>query len=179
MGPLGRHLVGIDQPRSAILHADYVGIGDAGAVIAAELDQFGQFRGGSQLNHRQGQQPGAAPLAHPLEVPEHPLPPALGHRLQQGTLRLRQALKLNPSFARAHYNLGLLLSSKNQPAEAITSLRRAEQLDPSDPGAPYARATIHYRLGDRAASLEAVQTTLTRDPSNVEALQLKAELQSR
>jgi tetratricopeptide (TPR) repeat protein len=93
--------------------------------------------------------------------------------------RLRQALKLNPSFARAHYNLGLLLSSKNQPAEAIASLRRAEQLDPSDAGAPWARATIHYRLGDRAATLEAVETTLARDPSNVQALQLKSELQSR
>jgi predicted CXXCH cytochrome family protein len=93
--------------------------------------------------------------------------------------RLRQALKLNPSFARAHYNLGLLLSGKNQEAEAIASLRRAEQLDPSDPGAPWARATIHYRLGDLAATMEAVESCLARDPSNVQALQLKAELQSR
>lgn len=115
--------------------------------------------------------------------PDIPYLAALGKAelgdLEGAETRLRQTLKLNPSFARAHYNLGLLLSSKNQPAEAIASLRRAEQLDPSDAGAPWARATIHYRLGDRAATLEAVETTLTRDPANVQALQLKAELQSR
>ena len=41
MGRLGRHLVGIHHTGTAILHAEHVGIGAAGAVIAAEVDQFG------------------------------------------------------------------------------------------------------------------------------------------
>jgi len=41
MGRLGRHLVGIHHTGTAILHTEHVGIGAAGAVIAAEVDQFG------------------------------------------------------------------------------------------------------------------------------------------
>ena len=41
MGRLGRHLVGIHHTGAATLHAEHMGIGDAGAVIAAEVDQFG------------------------------------------------------------------------------------------------------------------------------------------
>ena len=41
MGRLRRHLVGIHHTGTAILHAEHMGIGAAGAVIAAEVDQFG------------------------------------------------------------------------------------------------------------------------------------------
>lgn len=73
---------------------------------------------------------------------------------------LRETVKLAPGYARAWYNLGLALSA-NQPQEAIAALRRGEAADPNDPAIPYARATIHARLGEkeeaRAAAIQAVQ----------------------
>ena len=114
---------------------------------------------------------------------EIPYLAALGHAeigdSEGAEVRLRRTIQLDPNFARAHYNLGLLLSGKGETKEAITALRRAEELNALDPGAPYARATIHARLGQREATLAALQTALARDPSYVPALQMKAQLESR
>ncbi len=73
---------------------------------------------------------------------------------------LRATVKIDPSYSRAWYNLGLALSA-NQPQEAIDALRRGEAADPNDASIPYARATIHARLGQKqeaqAAAIQALQ----------------------
>jgi len=90
--------------------------------------------------------------------------------------RLRQALELDPSFSRAWYNLGLLQAGQGQPQAAIASLRRAADTDTASPDAPYARATIHLRLGQAAEALEAAHEALRRAPDHAPARQLVNEL---
>ena len=84
---------------------------------------------------------------------------------------LRETVKLAPGYARAWYNLGLALSA-NQPQEAIVALRSGEAADPNDPAIPYARATIHARLGEKAEAQAAAIQALQIRQDYPEAIQL-------
>jgi tetratricopeptide (TPR) repeat protein len=85
---------------------------------------------------------------------------------QTGTeAKLREAIRLDPRFSRAYYNLGLLLSGQGHDAAAIISLRNASDLGPGDPGPPYALATIYLRLGQTDAAETAAREALRRNPS--------------
>jgi predicted CXXCH cytochrome family protein len=85
---------------------------------------------------------------------------------------LEKAVKLDPGYARAWYNLGLAKSSMNQPQAAIAALRQGEAADPNDPAIPYARATIHARLGQKMEALSAAALALQLRPDFPEARQL-------
>jgi Flp pilus assembly protein TadD len=61
------------------------------------------------------------------------------------TDHLRLALRFDPANRLAHLDLGVVLSSGSESAEAIRHLREAIRLDPSNPDA-------HYRLGRILAS---------------------------
>ena len=108
--------------------------------------------------------------------PEIPYLLALAHAesndMAAAESQFREVLKRDPRFARAHYNLGLLLSSQGKDDAAIASLRAAEEADPASPDAPYARATIHARRGDRDAARAAATEALRRNPAYPPALQL-------
>ncbi|HCN29807.1 MAG TPA: ammonia-forming cytochrome c nitrite reductase subunit c552 [Verrucomicrobiales bacterium] len=90
---------------------------------------------------------------------------------------LRETVRLDPAFARAWYNLGLALNGENQPEEAIAALFQGEKTDPRDPGIPYARATIHARLGQKEAAIHAARQALSRDPAFHDAQHLLQMLQ--
>ena len=86
---------------------------------------------------------------------------------QAGTeAKLREAIRLNPRFARAYYNLGLLLSGQGHDQAAIISLRNAATLGPDDPESSYALATIYLRLGQTAAAATAAREALQRNPAH-------------
>ena len=84
---------------------------------------------------------------------------------------LRETVKLAPGYARAWYNLGLALSA-NQPQEAIAALRHGEAADPNDETIPYARATIHARLGEKEQAQQAAIQALQIRQDYPEAIQL-------
>ncbi len=44
----------------------------------------------------------------------------------------REAIKIAPDFARAHFNLGLALHDEKKQAEAATEFKKAWDLDPGD-----------------------------------------------
>ena len=48
--------------------------------------------------------------------------------LAEAVSAYRQALERDPSFADAHYNLGLLLESSGKKADAISHLRAARKI---------------------------------------------------
>jgi Flp pilus assembly protein TadD len=77
---------------------------------------------------------------------------------------LLEAVQLDPQHARAWYNLGLAESSMELLESALDRLIRAETVDPIDPRAPYARATIHARLGQFREAREAALESLRRHP---------------
>ena len=96
---------------------------------------------------------------------------------QAGTeAKLREAIRLNPRFARAYYNLGLLLSTQGHDQAAIISLRNATTLGPEDPEPPYALATIYLRLGQIAAAKTAALEALQRNPAHQQAAALLQSL---
>jgi tetratricopeptide (TPR) repeat protein len=97
---------------------------------------------------------------------------------QAGTeAKLREAIKLDPRFSRAYYNLGLLLSGQGHDEAAIISLRNASDTGPGDPGPPYALATIYLRLGQTSAAETAAREALRRNPSYRPAAALLQSMQ--
>ena len=88
------------------------------------------------------------------------------------TAALEKTVQLDPGFARAWYNLGLARSSTHQPREAITALLQGEAADPADAAIPYARATLHARLGQKDQALAATTLALRLRPDFPEARQL-------
>lgn len=47
-------------------------------------------------------------------------------------MHFREALKIAPGFARAHYNLGLALHAQAKHGPAADEFRKAKELDPKD-----------------------------------------------
>lgn len=74
---------------------------------------------------------------------------------------LQKTLTLDPHHHRARYNLGLLLASQNKLTAAIASIRKAESTNPQSPDYPYARATLHLRLGQKQQALDACRMALS------------------
>ena len=85
---------------------------------------------------------------------------------------LQDCVRVTPQFARAWYNLGLALNGQGRTAEAMDALRKGEVADPSDPGIPYARATILAQLGQKQEAIAATQKALNINPGFQEARQL-------
>jgi len=89
---------------------------------------------------------------------------------------LELATKLNSQHARAWYNLGLVRNANGDPVGAIAALLAAESANPLDPMIPYARATIHARLGQNEQARQAARRALEINPRFAEANQLLRQL---
>lgn len=83
-----------------------------------------------------------------------------------------EAVRLDPKHARAWYNLGLARNARGDTTGGIAALRNGEVADPQDPRIPYARATIHARLGEREEARAACEAALAIAPRMQEARQL-------
>lgn len=92
---------------------------------------------------------------------------------------LRFAVRKDPAFHRAAYNLGLLLAQAERLAEAAEFLGLAERQDPREPAYPYALATVKLRQRDRVAALAAAERVLALDPTNEGARQIVRTLSGR
>ena len=90
---------------------------------------------------------------------------------------LELTVQLDPRHARAWFNLGLARNGKGDTVGAILALRRGEEINPADPGIPYARATIHARLGQREQAVSAAMQVLQIQPDHREAMMLLQSLQ--
>ena len=85
---------------------------------------------------------------------------------------LKKAIQLDPSHDRSHYNLGLLYAGQEKLDQAIQSILIAEQVNPTSPDYPYARATLHLRKGDKTSAFEACRTALSIDRNHRPSLDL-------
>jgi tetratricopeptide (TPR) repeat protein len=75
-----------------------------------------------------------------------------------------EAVRLDPSNAEAHYNLGLLLFEQDQLASARTSFARAVEVSPIHADAWFYLGDAARRMGDRQKAREAAQMYLKLAP---------------
>jgi tetratricopeptide (TPR) repeat protein len=77
---------------------------------------------------------------------------------------LREAVRLDPDFAQAHFQLGSVLDDLNHPEAAIAELREAARLDGSYAEPHMALARIYRRLGQETTARDEVQIYLRLHP---------------
>jgi tetratricopeptide (TPR) repeat protein len=78
--------------------------------------------------------------------------------LSEAEVLLRQAVKFDPSLAKAHYQLGALLEQLNRIDEAAAALSQAAASDPTYADPHYALARIYRRQGRLDEAKEALAT---------------------
>jgi tetratricopeptide (TPR) repeat protein len=61
---------------------------------------------------------------------------------------LRESLRYDPRFPKAHYELGVLLEKKRDDANAVRELRESISFNPAYPEPHYALGQIYRRMGD-------------------------------
>ncbi len=86
----------------------------------------------------------------------------------------REALRLEPSDARPHNNLGVTLTRLGRQREALESYRRAIELDPRYTSAHYNLGAARWSMGDFAGALrcweEAARLSSNSDPEILDML---------
>lgn len=91
--------------------------------------------------------------------------------LKDAISAFEKCVKLDAGYSRAWYNLGLAYHSMGRMEDAIAALKNGEAAGPSDPSIPYARATIHARLGQKQEAAQATMKALQIRPDFPEAMQ--------
>jgi predicted CXXCH cytochrome family protein len=99
--------------------------------------------------------------------------------LEGAMVAFEAALSVDSDNARAWYNLGLARSVAGDDEGALKCLARCQVLAPWEPDAPWARATILYRLGRGAEAIQALQTVLRLVPEYPGARELLGILMGR
>jgi len=76
----------------------------------------------------------------------------------------RQALKLQPDFAEAYFNLGLVFDLQGNPQEAINNYQQAVLLDPGDTDTRLNLAALYREQGNNTAAIEHYQEIIKHNP---------------
>ena len=95
-------------------------------------------------------------------------------KYNEARIQLKNALKVDPRYAKAHELLAETQLKLKNPADAFKTYLRLEQLQPENPETKIRLATI-YLLGKKPVEAEKrVNLVLKDDPENIEALYLHA-----
>ena len=86
------------------------------------------------------------------------------NRLDEAERNLHEALRLDPTFAKAHFQLGTILEDRQRPEEALKELREAARLDPGYAEPHMAMARVLHKLRQETAAREETQTYLRLRP---------------
>jgi serine/threonine-protein kinase len=105
---------------------------------------------------------------HPLIMYFHGL--ALYLQGKPGAVEaLRQVIDLQPDFAMAHLNLGIILANRGDMTAAEAALRKAVELAPNSSTAHHNLGRVLHWLGDEAAAEAALRRAIAIDPAFAEA----------
>jgi Flp pilus assembly protein TadD len=81
----------------------------------------------------------------------------------------REAIRLRPDFANAHYNLGFVLDQKGQSREAAEAFKEAARINPRDGDAFYMLGLSRAKLEQYDDALAAMQQCVKLKPNDAEA----------
>lgn len=76
----------------------------------------------------------------------------------------REAIRLDPQGARAHYNLALLLADSDRPQEAVGAFEATLEIEPTHLQARYELAAAYIRLGNAADAIAHYRVALKLKP---------------
>lgn len=93
-----------------------------------------------------------------------------GQSLDEASEAFTRCTVLEPGFAEAWFNLGLVRFQQNRLDDAIPPLEKSIQLKPKMRGANLFLGIAHYREGDYAAAAIALDREAKNDPANADAL---------
>lgn len=88
---------------------------------------------------------------------------------------LRAAFKADPQMAQAAYNLAVI-AARDSIGRAVRWCRRASDLQPQDPKYAYTLAFYLGQQGDRVEAVRILNTLVSRNPQDADALALLNEL---
>ena len=91
-------------------------------------------------------------------------------RDQDAKPELEAAVRLDPSYAKPWYLLGLIEKSAGHPTEAVQALRKSEELDPRNPDTLFVLGQELLHAGDRAGAIAQWRKVVEIDPEHGEAL---------
>ncbi len=86
------------------------------------------------------------------------------NRLADAEKNLREAIRLDPAFVKAHFQLGTVLEDLQKPESALEELKEAARLDPAYAEPHMAMARVYHKLGQEASAREEVKTYLSLHP---------------
>ncbi len=89
------------------------------------------------------------------------------NRLDEAERNLREALRLDPAFAKAHFQLGSVLEDRQQPEEALKELREAARLDPAYAEPHMAMARVLHKLRQETQAREEAQVYQRLHPHSI------------
>jgi tetratricopeptide (TPR) repeat protein len=106
--------------------------------------------------------------AHPSAWPNLNLAITLQflNQLAEAQANLREAIRLDPGFAKAHFQLGTVLESLEEPKAALEELQEAARIDPTYAEPHMALARLYHKLGQESSAREEVKTYLRLHPSS-------------
>jgi tetratricopeptide (TPR) repeat protein len=90
-------------------------------------------------------------------------------RLDDAAAAFEGIIQSAPSFAGAHFNLGLVREEQGKFREAIASFKRALALDPQLPGANLFLGIAYYRLNEYQPAIGALKLEIKRNASDAHA----------
>lgn len=88
------------------------------------------------------------------------------NQLPDAEANLRQAIRLDPNVAQAHFRLGTVLEDFNRLQDAAAELREAARIDPDYPEPHMAMARVYHKLGQDPQAREEVQIYLRLHPQS-------------
>jgi len=87
--------------------------------------------------------------------------------LDQAIARFKRTIALEPGFAQAHHNLGVMLKRHGRMTKASTAFSRAVQLDPRLVGSQTALGELRFALGDRAGARGPLTRAVMLQPADI------------
>ncbi len=86
------------------------------------------------------------------------------NQLADAEKNLREALRLDPGFAKAHFQLGTVLEDQGKLEAALAELKEAARLDATYAEPHMALARVYHKLGQEEAARQEVKTYLSLHP---------------